>query len=78
MTGFQALALRFGAIFIGVILLFGAIQSIKTGRTTGREGSPECGYSVVRRTDMPFYFWFLFTVRLLLGLAAVITGVIIK
>lgn len=75
---YQKFALRFGLIFVGIILILGAINQQRTGITYGKEGKREGGYHVVRRDEMPKYFWFLFSARLILGIISLLLGLFLK
>ncbi len=65
----QGVAISLGCVLVGALCLVGAINQVRTGETRGATGRGR-----IQRTDAPGYFWYLFVVRVVLGLAALVGG----
>ena len=63
------MAFPLGLIFVGVVLVGGAIQQVRTGETFGLSGRGH-----LTRNEAPGYFGFLLVSRVLLGGACVVAG----
>ena len=70
---YQRIALHIGLIFVGLLLIIGAINQHRTGETYGLRAQ-----GVIRRSERPAYFAFLFYSRLILGPIAVLSGIFLK
>lgn len=67
----QAFMLPVGCIFVGVVLLWSAVAQLRSGTTRSGRGGPR---GPIRRDDNPGVFWFLFVVRTMLGVIALVAG----
>jgi hypothetical protein len=67
---FQGTALRVGAVFVGLLLLFSAVNQMRTGVTKGLSGR-----GTITRSDNPLYFSFMFLGRIVLGPALLLGGI---
>jgi hypothetical protein len=56
--------LKYGVVFVGVVLIIGAINNLRNGYTYGLTGMGK-----FYRKDEPGHFMALFVTRLLMGLA---------
>ena len=72
-SNLPAVALRFGLVFVGVVLLGGAIAQLRSGTTYGLAGKGR-----VRRDDEPGYFLMLLVGRIVLGIASFASGVLLQ
>jgi len=54
--------LKFGVVFVGIVLIIGAINNLRTGYTFGLTGKGK-----FYRKDEPGHFMFLFFSRIFLG-----------
>ena len=54
--------LKFGVVFVGIVLIIGAINSLRTGYTYGLTGKGK-----FHRSNEPGHFMFLFASRVFLG-----------
>lgn len=67
----DATAIAFGCAFAGALCIIGAISQVITGVTWGATGKGK-----VFRAEEPGYFWYMFSVRIILGPIAFIPGII--
>ena len=56
--------LKYGVVFVGVVLIIGAINNLRNGYTYGLTGMGK-----FYRKDEPGHFMVLFVTRILMGLA---------
>ncbi|MBE0590826.1 MAG: hypothetical protein IH616_00325 [Gemmatimonadales bacterium] len=73
MATISTVALRFGLIFVGIVLLGGAVAQLRSGTTYGLAGKGR-----VRRDEEPGYFLMLLVGRLVLGLASLGAGLLLR
>lgn len=66
---YQVKALKIGVIFVGILLIYGAIDQVRKGETYGATGRGR-----FRKEAKPTYFWYLFFVRILLGPILILIG----
>jgi hypothetical protein len=66
-------ALRFGLIFVGIVLLVGVVAQLRSGTTYGLAGKGR-----VRRDEEPGYFLMLLVGRLVLGVASLGGGLLAR
>ena len=67
----QAVAIAAGAVFVGALCFWGAVAQVRSGETWGGTGKGR-----VYRIEEPGYFWYMFVMRVALGSAALISGLI--
>ena len=72
MATMSTVALRFGLIFVGIVLLGGAVAQLRSGTTYGLAGKGK-----VRRDEEPGYFLMLLVGRLVLGLTSLGAGLLL-
>ena len=72
MATMSTVALRFGLIFVGIVLLGGAVAQLRSGTTYGLAGKGR-----VRRDEEPGYFLMLLVGRLVLGLTSLGAGLLL-
>jgi hypothetical protein len=66
-------ALRFGLLFVGIVLLGGVVAQLRSGTTYGLAGKGR-----VRRDEEPGYFLMLLIGRILLGVASLAAGLLAR
>jgi len=66
-------ALRFGLIFVGIVLLAGVVAQLRSSTTYGLAGKGR-----VRRDEEPGYFLMLLVGRLVLGVASLGGGLLAR
>ena len=69
----QSPILRFGAVLVGVLLLVAAAAQWRSGTTFGLAGKGR-----VRRDEEPGYFLMLLVGRIVLGVAALAAGILLR
>lgn len=69
--GIQSAALVAGVLVIGLVLWAGAVVQLVKGETWGATGKGR-----VSRTASPAYFWYIFIVRLFLGIGMTVISLI--
>lgn len=69
----QPTILRCGAIVVGVILLIAAVAQWRSGTTFGLAGKGR-----VRRDEEPGYFLMLLAGRIVLGVASLAAGILLR
>lgn len=67
----QDVAVALGLVLAGALCIWGAIAQLRSGETWGATGKGR-----VCRAEEPRYFWYMFTVRIVLGPVAPLLGLI--
>ena len=69
----QSVAIRFGAFFVGILLIGGVIRQYRTGETYGATGRGR-----VSRKTFPTYFTYLAIMRIVVGIGLLVGAILLR